>query len=110
MTAFFSAMGLLIAFASVNTYCTEVVPRQRPEVIADIYPVQYTFVAIGSAAIVPLIDVIGTGLASAIGVLFVLVAGSMTWLTAQHGWRMQSWVEGRVRLHTSGKGEMVLVA
>lgn len=42
-------------------------PRQRNEVIAGKYLVQYTFAAIGSASIVPLIDAIGMGLASTIG-------------------------------------------
>ena len=96
VTAFFSAMGLLVAFASVNTYCAEVLPRQRPEIIAGKYLVQYTFAAVGSAAIVPLIDAIGIGWASTIGVIFVLGAGVMTLVTAMYGLRMQRWVERRL--------------
>lgn len=66
-TAFFCALGLLMSFASMNTYCAEVLPKQRTEVIASKYFVQYCFAAAGSASMVPLIDAIGIGLASTIG-------------------------------------------
>lgn len=97
VTAFFCAAGLLVAFASLNTYCAEVLPKQRAEVIASKYMVQYTFSAIGSAAIVPLIDAIGVGLAGTIGVIFALIAGTLTFVTANYGINMQIWVERKLR-------------
>ncbi|KAJ9669406.1 hypothetical protein H2201_000273 [Coniosporium apollinis] len=67
VTGFFVAAGLLAAFASLNTYSAEVLPRKRTEVITGKYCIQYTFGACASAASVPLIDSIGIGPASMIG-------------------------------------------
>lgn len=97
VAAFFCAAGLLIAFASLNTYCAEVLPKQRPEIIAGKYLVQYTFSAGGSAGIVPLIDAIGVGPATTIGVVLVLLAGILTLVTAKYGLMMQLWIEGKRR-------------
>lgn len=97
VAAFFCAMGLLMAFASLNTYCAEVLPKQRPEVIAGKYLIQYAFSAAGSAGIVPLIDAIGIGPATTIGVALVLIAGCLTLVTAKYGLTMQLWVEGKER-------------
>ncbi|KAI1486759.1 synaptic vesicle transporter [Biscogniauxia mediterranea] len=95
VTAFFCAAGLLMAFASVNAYCAEVLPKRRTEVIASKYLIQYTFAAAGSATIVPLIDAIGIGPASTISVAFVLLAGVLTLTTAKFGLQMQRSVEKR---------------
>lgn len=103
VTAFFCAAGLLVAFASLNTYCAEVLPKQRAEVIASKYMVQYTFSAVGSAAIVPLIDAIGVGLAGTIGVVFALAAGVLTFVTANYGLNMQVWVQKKLQPGDKGK-------
>lgn len=98
--AFFTAAGLLAAFASLNTYCAEVLPRRRAAVIASKYLVQYSCSAAASAASVPMIEAVGVGVTSTVGVGFVLVGGVLTLLTARYGVEMQEWVEGRW-----GKGE-----
>ncbi|EON61091.1 hypothetical protein W97_00302 [Coniosporium apollinis CBS 100218] len=95
VTGFFIAAGLLAAFASLNTYSAEVLPRKRTEVITGKYCIQYTFGACASAASVPLIDAIGIGPASMIGVVFVLAGGALTLLTAKHGMAMQDWMDER---------------
>ncbi|KAF9633492.1 hypothetical protein BFW01_g4386 [Lasiodiplodia theobromae] len=59
--AFFTAAGLLAAFASLNTYCAEVMPRRRMNVIASKYCIQYSFSAAASGTSVPMIDAIGVG-------------------------------------------------
>ncbi|ORY64839.1 major facilitator superfamily domain-containing protein [Pseudomassariella vexata] len=103
VTAFFCAMGLTMAFSSVNTYCAEVLPKRRTEVIAGKYLVQYTSAAIGSASIVPLIDAIGVGPATTIGVVFALSGGVLVLATARYGLRMQQWIERRHRFLVTGQ-------
>lgn len=87
VTSFFTAAGLLAAFASLNTYCagtysslsvsqktdktSEAIPKKRREIIAGKYMVQYTFSAFASASAVPLIDAVGTGPAGTIGTLII---------------------------------------
>ncbi|KAH7060675.1 synaptic vesicle transporter [Macrophomina phaseolina] len=94
--AYFTALGLLAAFASLNTYCAEVLPRQRTSVIASKYCVQYCFAAAASGASVPMIDAIGVGATSTVGAAFVLAGGVLTLLTARFGLAMQDWVEERL--------------
>lgn len=84
VAAFFVGFGLMAAFSSLNTYCggkscesqssdmqltpaTEAIPEQRIKIIASKYFIQYIFGAAGNAAIVPLIDGVGVGIASTIG-------------------------------------------
>lgn len=64
---FFTAAGLLAAFASLNTYCAEVLPSQRRRVIMTKYLTQYSFAAGASASAVPMINSIGYGRASTLG-------------------------------------------
>ncbi|KAH8599111.1 major facilitator superfamily domain-containing protein [Bisporella sp. PMI_857] len=66
VSAFFCGLGLMLAFNSLNTYCAEVLPEQRTDVITTKYLVQYAFGAGGTASIIPLIDRIGIGLTSVI--------------------------------------------
>jgi hypothetical protein len=82
ISAFFAGMGLLGAFNGLNTYsagkpiihgfnflvfewCTnklvEMIPQHRSEVISCKYIVQYIFAAGATAAVEPLIGVIGVG-------------------------------------------------
>lgn len=99
--AYFTALGLLAAFASLNTYCAEVLPRQRTSVIASKYCVQYCFAAAASGASVPMIDAIGVGATSTVGAAFVLAGGVLTLVTARYGLSMQQWVDARL-----GRGEI----
>ncbi|KAI0599590.1 major facilitator superfamily domain-containing protein [Biscogniauxia sp. FL1348] len=103
VTAFFCGAGLLMAFASVNTYCAEVLPKRRTEVIASKYLIQYTFASAGSAAMVPLIDAIGIGPASTIGVAFIILGGVLTLITAKFGLQMQRSVEKRGGFYRNSK-------
>lgn len=121
--AFCTAAGLLAAFASLNTYCAEVMPRRRAAVIATKYCVQYCFAAAASGASVPMIDAIGVGATSTVsklpaffgrscgekekksaladecvvGAVFVLVGGVLTLVTAKYGLNMQDWVDERLK-------------
>ncbi|KAH7029107.1 major facilitator superfamily domain-containing protein [Microdochium trichocladiopsis] len=90
------AFGLLFAFASLNTYCAEALPRRRSEVIASKYLVQYGTSAVGSAVVVPLIDAVGMGPATTISALLVLVAGCLSMITAKYGINMQRWAERKM--------------
>jgi MFS family permease len=65
--AFVIAAGQLAAFACINTYCAEALPKKRREVIAGKYIIQYIFGACACSATGPLISAIGVGLACTIG-------------------------------------------
>ncbi|KAF2140446.1 uncharacterized protein K452DRAFT_230155 [Aplosporella prunicola CBS 121167] len=95
--AFFTAGGLMAAFASLNTYCAEAMPRKRAQVVAAKYCVQYTFSAVTSGASVPMIDAIGVGPTCTISAVFVLIGGVLTMTTAKYGMRMQDWVDVRIK-------------
>ncbi|KAF2631026.1 putative MFS transporter [Macroventuria anomochaeta] len=96
VTSFSTAAGLLAAFASLNTYCAEAIPKKRCEIIAGKYMVQYTFSAISSASAVPLIEAVGTGPAGTIGAILAVLAGLLTFTTAKQGRSMQEWAEERL--------------
>ncbi|KAF7186995.1 Itaconate transport protein [Pseudocercospora fuligena] len=93
--AFFTAAGILAAFAGLNTYCAEVMPLNRAEAIASKYLVQYSFSALASGIAVPLIDAVGVGVQCTISVVFVYVAGALCVITALYGINMQRWVDRR---------------
>ncbi|KAL1794621.1 hypothetical protein ACET3X_006437 [Alternaria dauci] len=84
VTSFFTAAGLLAAFASLNTYCAEAFPKKRREVIAGKYLIQYTFSACASAGVVPLMEAIGIGPTATISTVLILAAGGLTFLTARY--------------------------
>jgi MFS family permease len=65
--AFIIAAGQLAAFACLNTYCAEALPKKRREVIAGKYIIQYIFGACACSTTGPLISAIGVGLACTIG-------------------------------------------
>jgi len=65
--AFITAAGLLAAFACLNTYCAEALPKKRREVIAGKYVIQYIFGASACSGTGPLINAIGVGPACTIG-------------------------------------------
>lgn len=95
VTAFFASVGVLSAFAGVNTYCAEVFPQNRQEAIATKYVVQYFAAAAASGAAVPLTDAVGVGLQTTIGVVLVLAGGVLAVVTAWYGHDMQIWVDKR---------------
>jgi MFS family permease len=61
VTAFIIAAGIFDAMTGLNTYCSELLPQRRRDVIASKYLVQYTFSAVASAVAVSLIDTVGLG-------------------------------------------------
>ena len=63
---------------------TEVIPQQRTNVITGKYFIQYTFSAGGSAAAVPMIDGMGTGLTFTICLLYILAS---IWLSSNANYR-----------------------
>jgi hypothetical protein len=71
VTTFFMSVGMLAAFAGLNTYCAEVFPLTRQEAIATKYVVQYMISALASGSAVPLIDAVGGGMQCTIGVILV---------------------------------------
>lgn len=91
--AYFIAAGVLAAFAGLNTYCAEVMPKARQEAIASKYLVQYAFSALAAGVTIPLVDAVGIGLQCTISVAFALVAGGCCAVTAVYGNRMQKWVD-----------------
>jgi MFS family permease len=95
VTAFFASVGMLGAFAGVNTYCAEVFPQNRQEAIATKYVIQYILSAAASGVAVPMIDAVGVGLQTTIGVVLVLAGGVMCVGTAWYGHDMQTWVDKR---------------
>ncbi|KAF3039495.1 hypothetical protein E8E12_002806 [Didymella heteroderae] len=100
-TSFCTAAGLLAAFASLNTYCAEAIPKKRREIITGKYMVQYTFSAIATASAVPLIEAVGTGPAGTIGAILAVLAGLLTFTTAKQGQSMQEWTEDRMDAKSS---------
>ncbi|KAI4855013.1 MFS general substrate transporter [Aureobasidium sp. EXF-8846] len=96
VAAFFTGFGLMAAFSSLNTYCAEAIPEQRTAVIASKYFIQYIFAASGNAAIVPLIDTIGIGLAATIGVILCICGGVLVWMLAKHGASMQAFIDTKL--------------
>jgi glycopeptide antibiotics resistance protein len=118
VAAFFTGFGLMAAFSSLNTYCAgksdsythlpfqgvsfklmvliEAIPEQRTAVIASKYFIQYIFAASGNAAIVPLIDSIGIGLAATIGVILCVCGGVLVWMLAKHGASMQAFIDAKL--------------
>lgn len=81
--------------------------------IASKYFVQYIFGAASNAAIVPLIDSVGVGIASTIGsfssytlegrfltflvgVILVILAGILVLIVATYGRDMQIWIDFRI--------------
>lgn len=61
VTAFIASAGIFDAMTGLNTYCSEVVPPRRRDIIASKYLVQYTFSATASAVAVLLMDAMGLG-------------------------------------------------
>lgn len=61
IAAFFAGLGLLGSFNGLNTYSAEVMPHIRSEVIGGKYAIQLLFAAGATAAVEPLLGVIGVG-------------------------------------------------
>ncbi|KZF23239.1 synaptic vesicle transporter [Xylona heveae TC161] len=90
---FFSGMGLMFAFSSLNTYCAEVMPGKRVQVITGKYFIQYCAAAAGSASILPLINKIGVGPACTFTSGVTMLGGVLVLITARKGSEMQRWVD-----------------
>lgn len=121
ISAFIIAAGIFDAMTGLNTYCAEVIPSRRRDVIASKYMIQYTFSAIASGVAVRLIDAIGLGPACTISrfsqkmctlfsadrfkdVAFVIIGGTLTNVVARYGSRMKHRVKahGPQRANNSG--------
>ncbi|KAM0098527.1 hypothetical protein ACP6JE_006904 [Aspergillus fumigatus] len=61
IAAFWAGVGLMGSFNGLNTYAAEAIPERRSEVISGKYILQYLCSAGSSAAVVPLVKVIGVG-------------------------------------------------
>lgn len=64
-------------------------PFERPEAIASKYFVRYSFAAVASGTIIPLINAVGVGVQSTIGVVLIYVAGGFCVITALYSIDMQ---------------------
>ncbi|KAL3417414.1 major facilitator superfamily transporter [Phlyctema vagabunda] len=102
ISIFWAGFGLMAAFSSLNTYCSEVLPAKRTEVITGKYFIQYLFSAGSSASILPLINSIGVGLATTIGAVLCLTAGALVLATARYGLDMQMWVDKKLNRIAKG--------
>lgn len=86
---FIQGVAQLFCFPSLNTYCLDVMQSRSADVVAGNYVIRYVFAAAGSAACLPLIDIIGVGWFSTISAGFVALAAVGVWFTAKYGagWR-----------------------
>ncbi|SMR47856.1 unnamed protein product [Zymoseptoria tritici ST99CH_3D1] len=86
---FLQGLAQLFCFPSLNTYCLEVMPTRKSDVVAGNYTMRYVFGAAGSAAVLPIIDAIGVGWFSTISALFVALGAGGLWCVAIWGkdWR-----------------------
>ena len=73
---FLQGVSQLFCFPSVNTYCLDVMQAHSAEVIAGNYFIRYMFGALGSATVLPAVEVIGVGWFSTISAGF-LVCGAL---------------------------------
>ncbi|KAJ5908883.1 hypothetical protein N7495_001565 [Penicillium taxi] len=96
IAAFSAGIGLLGSFNGLNTYSAEVMPHIRSEVISGKYLVQYLFAAGSTAAVEPLIGVIGVGWTFTICVFFAIIGGVNVFIITRWGLEMQRWVERKL--------------
>lgn len=106
ISAFIVATGIFDAMTGLNTYCAEVIPRRRRDVIASKYMIQYTFSSVANGVAVRLINGIGLGPACTISefsrkiydliaadifkdVALVLISGTLTNIVARYGSRIK---------------------
>ncbi|KAL2113289.1 hypothetical protein VUR80DRAFT_4614 [Thermomyces stellatus] len=83
VTAFIASAGIFDAMTGLNTYCSEVVPPRRRDIIASKYLVQYTFSATASAVAVLLMDAMGLGPACTLNAGLVLISAVITVTTSR---------------------------
>ncbi|RHZ60618.1 hypothetical protein CDV55_104679 [Aspergillus turcosus] len=102
IAAFWAGVGLMGSFNGLNTYAAEAIPERRSEVISGKYIVQYLCSAGSSAAVVPLIKVIGVGWTFTICVVLSLLGGGFVFCITRWGKVMQLWAEEK--FHLDGKG------
>lgn len=86
---FVQGVAQLVCFPSLNTYCLDVMSNRSAETIAGNYVSRYVFAAAGSAACLPIIEVIGIGWFSTVSAVFLVVATGLIWATTVWGpaWR-----------------------
>ena len=82
-------------FASINTYCIDVMQKRSSEVVAGNYAMRYMFAAAGSAACLPVIEKIGVGWFSTISAAFLLLAAFGTWAVTLWGRKWRESVDRR---------------
>ena len=82
---FISGIAQLFVFASLNTYCVDVMQKRSSEVMGANYAVRYVIAAVGSATCIPLIDVIGVGWTNTISAFLLFVGFGILLLTIRWG-------------------------
>ncbi|PLB50373.1 putative MFS transporter [Aspergillus steynii IBT 23096] len=103
VAAFFGGWGLMGSFNGLNTYCAEVLPHKRSEVISGKYIIQYIFSAGASALVQPVINHIGVGWTFTICVIFSIIGGFLVLIITKWGIDMQRAVERKVPIPGAGK-------
>ncbi|KAJ6141599.1 hypothetical protein N7470_009989 [Penicillium chermesinum] len=98
IAAFFAGVGLLGSFNGLNTYASEVIPQFRSEVVGGKYAVQLLFAAGSTAAVEPLIKVIGVGWTFTICAVFAIISGFNVFIITRWGIDMQRWAERKFPL------------
>lgn len=86
---FTQGVAQLFCFPSLNTYCLDVMQGRGSDVIAGNYFMRYLFAAIGTAVVLPAIQVIGVGAFSTISAAFLVLSALGTAATVKWGrkWR-----------------------
>ncbi|KAF4258520.1 hypothetical protein KXW98_006395 [Aspergillus fumigatus] len=98
IAAFWAGVGLMGSFNGLNTYAAEAIPERRSEVISGKYILQYLCSAGSSAAVVPLVKVIGVGWTFTICVVLSLLGGGFVFCITRWGRVMQLWAEEKFLL------------
>lgn len=88
---FLQGIAQLFSFSSLNTYCLDVMQHRSAEVVAGNYFVRYLFACVGTAIVLPTIEVIGVGWFSTISAGFLLLCAVSTLATIRWGerWRQK---------------------
>ncbi|KZZ91089.1 Major facilitator superfamily domain, general substrate transporter [Moelleriella libera RCEF 2490] len=86
---FVQGVAQLVSFASLNTYCLDVMPGQGAEVVAANFFMRYLAACLGTAVVLPAVEGVGLGWFSTISALFLVAStlGVMATVRWGEAWR-----------------------
>lgn len=101
LALFFNGVAQLVVFASLNTYCVDVMQHRSTEVIGANYALRYVFAAGASSSVLPLVQSVGVGWATTIAAGLLTLSGILVLLIIWRGekWRlaMDEWHRARTK-------------